>query len=166
MSTASARDSNLSSSETALQAPGASPAKNDDSNVAILGFENGSLDPAQFNHRLHLELAWRYLQRDGFPEGALNFRRQLQSYVAKVGAQSKYHETITWAYLVLLNEELSLRSPAGESFDDMIQRRPDLLDHRNGPIARCYSKAQLDSAEARRVFLFPAIAAVTEASSS
>lgn len=122
----------------------------------VLAFENGSLDPAQFSHRLHLQLAWCYLQRDGFPEGALHFRRHLQNYVAKVGAQSKYHETITWAYLVLLNEELCLRSAPGESFDSMIQRRPDLLDHRNGPIARCYSKSQLDSADARRVFMLPA----------
>lgn len=122
----------------------------------MLAFEQGSLDPAQFNHRLHLSLAWSYLQRDGFPEGALHFRRHLQNYVAKVGAQSKYHETITWAYLVLLNEERCLRSPPGESFDAMLQRRPDLLDHRNGPIGRCYSKSQLDSAEARRVFMLPA----------
>lgn len=122
----------------------------------VLAFENGSLDPARFNHRLHLSLAWSYLQRDGFPEGALHFRRHLQNYVAKVGAQSKYHETITWAYLVLLNEELCLRSSADESFDTMIRRRPDLLDHRNGPIARCYSKSQLDSADARRVFMLPA----------
>ncbi len=127
----------------------------------MLAFENGSLDPAQFSHRLHLSLAWSYLQRDGFPEGALLFRQHLQNYVARVGAQGKYHETITWAYLVLLNEELCLRSPAGESFDAMIQRRPDLLDHRNGPIARCYSKAQLDSPEARRVFMLPAAAAQT-----
>jgi hypothetical protein len=118
-------------------------------------FENGTLDPALFNHRLHLSLAWTYLQRDGFPEGALHFRRHLRAYVVKVGAEGKYHETITWAYLALLNEELSLRSPPGETFDAMIQRRPDLLDHRNGAIARRYSRAQLDSPAARRVFLLP-----------
>lgn len=127
----------------------------------MLAFETGSLDPGEFNHRLHLSLAWRYLQRDGFPEGALTFRRHLQHYVAKVGAHSKYHETITWAYLVLLNEERCLRSPAGESFDAMIERRPDLLDHRNGPVAKCYSKAQLESPEARRVFMLPAIPSQT-----
>jgi len=127
----------------------------------MLAFETGSLDPGEFNHRLHLSLAWRYLQRDGFPEGALNFRRHLQNYVTKVGAQSKYHETITWAYLVLLNEERCLRSPADESFDAMIQRRPELLDHCNGPIAQCYSKAQLDSPEARRVFMLPGTASRT-----
>lgn len=121
----------------------------------LAAFESGTLDPAKFDHRLHLAIAWAYLQRDGFPEGALHFRRHLHAYVAKVGAEGKYHETITWAYLVLLNEELSLRSPAGESFDAMIQRRPDLLDHRNGAIARCYGKPQLDSPDARRVFLLP-----------
>jgi hypothetical protein len=121
----------------------------------LAAFESGTLDPAQFDHRLHLSLAWTYLQRDGFPAGALRFRQHLQAYVAAVGAEGKYHETITWAYLVLLNEELSLRSPAGEPFDTMIQRRPDLLDHRNGAIARCYSKSQLDSPAARRVFLLP-----------
>jgi hypothetical protein len=121
----------------------------------IAAFENGTLDPARFDHRLHLSIAWSCLQRDGFPEGALRFRKYLKAYVAKVGAESKYHETITWAYLVLLNEELTLRSPPGESFDEMIQRRPDLLDHRNGAIARCYSKSQLDSPDARRVFLLP-----------
>lgn len=123
----------------------------------VSAFENGTLDPARFNHRLHLSLAWTYLQRDGFPEGALHFRRHLKAYVAAVGAQGKYHETITWAYLVLLNEEMSLRSAPGESFDTMIQRRPDLLDHRNGAIARSYSKAQLDVPDARRVFLLPTV---------
>ena len=122
---------------------------------AMTAFESGTLDPAQFDHRLHLSIAWAYLQRDGFPEGALNFRRHLQAYVAKAGAEGKYHETITWAYLALLNEELSLRSPPGESFDTMIRRRPDLLDHRNGAIARRYGQAQLDSPDARRVFLLP-----------
>lgn len=121
----------------------------------LAAFEAGSLDPGCFSHRKHLSLAWKYLQRDGFPEGALNFRRHLKAYVTKVGAEGKYHETITWAYLVLLNEEMSLRSPPGEAFDAMIERRPDLLDHRGGAISRCYSKAQLDLPEARRVFLLP-----------
>lgn len=124
-------------------------------NDTLAAFKNGTLDPARFNHRLHLSLAWAYLQRGGFPEGAVSFRKHLHAYVAKVGAGGKYHETVTWAYMVLLNEELSLRSPPGESFDAMIQRRPDLLDHRNGALARRYPRSQLDLPEARRVFLLP-----------
>jgi hypothetical protein len=87
----------------------------------------------------------------------LHFRRHLKAYVAAVGAQDKYHETITWAYLALLNEEMCLRSTPGESFNTMIERRPDLLDHRNGAIARSYSKAQLEVPDARRVFLLPTV---------
>lgn len=74
-----------------------------------------------------------------------------------LSAPGKYHETITWAYLVLLNEEMSLRSAPDESFDAMLQRRSELLEHRNGAIARGYSKAQLDVPAARRVFLLPAV---------
>ena len=134
----------------------ASPDERSTAADLIQAFESGSLDPEQFNHRLHLRMAWLYLQRDGFPDGALAFRCHLKAYVAKVGAQAKYHETTTWAHLVLLNEEMSLRSVPGESFDSMIARRPDLLDHRNGAIARCYSKAKLDLPAARQVFLLPA----------
>jgi hypothetical protein len=124
---------------------------------SLRAFESGSLEPSQFNHRLHLTLAWAYLQRDGFPEGAATFCRHLKTYVARIGAADKYHETITWAYLVLLNEEMTLRSPPGEAFDAMIRRRPDLLDHRSGAISRCYSKAQLDLPAARRVFMLPRV---------
>lgn len=143
----------MSTAAAARQIIDPAPGTND---ATMLAFEQGTLDPAHFSHRIHLALAWQYLQRNGFPEGATQFRHHLKNYVTKVGAQSKYHETITWAYLVLLNEELCLRSPPNESFDAMIQRRPDLLNHRNGPIARCYSKAQLESPEARRVFMLPA----------
>jgi hypothetical protein len=119
-------------------------------------FEDGTLDPAAFSHRRHLAVAWAYLRRDGFPEGAVRFREQLLRYVRRAGAAAKYHETITWAYLVLLNEELRLRSRPGESFDDMLARRPDLLDHASGALARRYTRAELDHPDARRVFLLPA----------
>lgn len=121
----------------------------------MAAFEQCTLDPADFNHRRHLEFGWRYLQRYGFPEGGARFIERLKAYVAHVGAAGKYHETITWAYLVLMNEERVLRSSSNESFEIMIKRRPDLLDHRNGALARLYSQEQLDSAEARCVFVLP-----------
>lgn len=118
-------------------------------------FEQCTLSPADFSHRNHLALGWSYLRELGFPDGAARFREQLQAYVAAVGATAKFHETITWAYLVLLNEEMTLRSPPDETFESMIQRRPDLLDHRNGALAQCYPQQQLDSDDARRVLMLP-----------
>jgi hypothetical protein len=129
------------------------PADND--GALLRSFENGTLDPAQFSHRRHLQVAWAYLRRDGFTAGAAHFCTHLKAYVASVGATGKYHETITWAYLVLLNEEMSLRTARDESFDEVMSRRPDLLDHRNGAIAQRYTRAELDNPDARRVFMLP-----------
>jgi hypothetical protein len=121
----------------------------------LRAFEALTLEPALFTHRRHLAFAWHYLQRHGFPQGAARFVEVLKAYVEHVGAAGKYHETITWAYLVLLNEELVLRANRDEPFESLVQRRPDLLDHRSGPLARIYSKEQLDQPDARRVFLLP-----------
>ena len=127
----------------------------DDEGELVSAFENLSLDPAKFSHRSHLTVGWRYLQRYGFPQGAAKFIERLTAYVQHVGAAGKYHETITWAYLTLMNEERVLRSRPGETFAELALRRPDLLDHRNGALSRIYGKAQLDSPEARRVFVLP-----------
>jgi hypothetical protein len=121
----------------------------------LCAFESCTLPSANFTHRLHLSLGWSYLQRYGFPEGVVRFRERLRAYVSAVGAEAKYHETLTWAYMILMNEERVLRSPSGESFDGMIARRPDLLDHRNGTITRVYARDELESDEARRVLVLP-----------
>lgn len=118
-------------------------------------FELGTLPPARFSHRLHLALGWQYLQRHGFPAGAALFCARLKEYVQAVGAAGKYHETITWAYLVLLNEELTQRAAPGEHFDSMIARRPDLLDHRQGALMRYYTAQQLETEVARNTFVLP-----------
>ena len=118
-------------------------------------FENCTLPPSQFSHRLHLAMGWRCLRQHGFPEGVIEFERRLRAYVESVGASAKYHETVTWAYMVLMNEEMTLRSAPDEPFDLMIERRPDLLDHRSGALAQCYPREQLDDAAARCVFVLP-----------
>src|SRR5437868_87657 len=132
------------------------PSVNTQTDDVLRAFEACTLPAAEFSHRRHLAIGWSYLRRYGFPDGVVKFSERLKAYVVSVGAAAKYHETITWAYMALMNEEMSLRSPPGESFDAMIQRRPDLLNHRDGAIARCYTPQELESAEARRVFMLPA----------
>ena len=118
-------------------------------------FEACTLPPDLFSHRAHVRVAWLYLKEGDLLPTLTRYSEGIKRYAASLGAGTKYHETITWAYLVLLNEEMSLRSPPGESFDDMVLRRPDLLDHRNGAIAQCYTRAELDADDARRVFVLP-----------
>lgn len=121
----------------------------------VRAFDAGTLPSAQFSHRVHLAAGWAYLARHGFPDGVVRFRERLRAYVAAAGAAAKYHETLTWAYMILMNEERELRAAPGESFDAMIARRPDLLDHRGGAIARVYAADELAAEAARRVLVLP-----------
>jgi hypothetical protein len=118
-------------------------------------FEDRTLPPESFDHRCHLRMAWLYLRWYGFPHGATRFMEALRAYVNHLGVPQKYHETITWAYFVLLNEELTLRAQPGETFDELLLRRPDFLARGNGSLLRYYTPERLQSDEARRVFLLP-----------
>jgi hypothetical protein len=118
-------------------------------------FENCTLPPSQFSHRLHLQMGWRCLRQHGFPQGVVEFEKRLRAYVESVGASAKFHQTVTWAYMVLMNEEMTCRSAPDEPFETMIERRSDLLDHRSGALAQCYPREQLESSAAQRVFMLP-----------
>src|SRR5262249_5202112 len=73
-------------------------------------FEDASLPVAELDHRAHLRLGWTYLAEEtDFALAAWRFRRALRRYADAVGAGAKVHETITWAYLVLLREAMDGR---------------------------------------------------------
>ena len=70
----------------------------------IAAFEACTLPTAEFSHRRHLHIAWRYLSAAPLGIAAERFKAALQRYAAAHGRPHLYHETITWAYLVLLNQ--------------------------------------------------------------
>ncbi|HEU4410239.1 MAG TPA: hypothetical protein VFS43_33595 [Polyangiaceae bacterium] len=118
-------------------------------------FARASLPAADFSHRGHLRVAWVYLRGRPFARAALCFARHLRRYARAQGAEGKYHETLTWAYLVLINERLE-GAPPGEGFDDFLRRCPELADAKGGLVGRYYDAAQLASPLARRAFVLPA----------
>jgi hypothetical protein len=70
-----------------------------------------------------------------------------------LGVPKKFHATMTWAYLILLDEAMH-RSP-GANFDDVLAQNPALLDHRSGALYAYYDREQLDSEDARQRFVLP-----------
>jgi hypothetical protein len=121
----------------------------------LAAFERATLPPAALDHRTHLRLGFVYLERErDLAAAALAFRRALRRYVDVHGASHRYHETITWAYLCLL-EQQRVAAP-GASFDDVIRRVPELLDHRAGALARLYDVAAITACPlAARTFVLP-----------
>jgi tetratricopeptide (TPR) repeat protein len=107
------------------------------------------------NHAAHVKLGWEYLQRYPLPEAIARFREALQCFAAANGATDKYHETITWAYLLLIHERMQRTGDGAADFDAFAAANPDLFDWNDSVLSRYYRADTLASDLARRVFVFP-----------
>ena len=117
----------------------------------LRAFAEGRVDPAKLPHREHVRFGYEMLCRHSFGEAISRFSRGLRLLAAKAGRPQLYHETVTVAFLALINE----RRLAGKACDwDEFQRQnPDLFDKRC--LEKWYSREQLASELARRVFCLP-----------
>ena len=94
----------------------------------VAAFKSAELPAGEFSHTAHVRVAWWYLRHHPFPEARRRFTAALQPFAAANGAHDKYHETITFAYLVIIAERLAAdREGAWESFAG---RNPDLCERR------------------------------------
>ena len=67
-------------------------------------FENCTLPAAGFHHPDHVRVVWLYLRRYPVLETLNRFSESLKRFAAANGKANLYHETITWAYVLLVNE--------------------------------------------------------------
>ena len=128
-----------------------------DDAALVARFEALAIAPRDLRHREHVRLAFAMLAGRELAEGALRFTRALRRFVAAAGAGAKYHETLTWAYLGLVGERAAAApcAPYASSLE-LVERNPDLLDHRGGALARCYDVDAITACPiARRVFVLP-----------
>ena len=122
----------------------------------LRAFESGALDPAKFPHAEHIRLGYEMLARHPFGEALMRFSRGLQLLAAKAGRPQVYHETITVAFLALINERRACGGP--QSWSEFQKTNPDLFDKRC--LEKWYGAEQLGSDLARRTFCLPQGAAV------
>ena len=117
-------------------------------------FERGTLPPSAFHHREHVRVAWLYLKAQP-PLTALDrFAEGLKRFAAAQGHAGLYHETITWAYLLLIRERME-REGSGATSEEFAERNPDLLAWKPSILDRYYRPETLGSELARRVFVLP-----------
>jgi len=118
----------------------------------VTALETCRLPNEDFHHRDHIRLAWIYLRQQGFPEAAARLVESIRRYAAHYGAAQKFHQTITMAWLALV-EDARRRAPMGASFEDLLRAFPELLNLK--ALDEYYSSAVLDSAAARDTFVAP-----------
>lgn len=117
-------------------------------------FESCELSGDDFHHPDHVRLAWLYLQRYSLIEALAKFSEGLKGFAAAKGKASRYHETITFAYLLLIHERKK-RGLCEQSWREFSEANPDLLDWKNSILKCYYNDKTLSSDFAKRVFVFP-----------
>jgi len=121
----------------------------------VRAFEAGAVDGTNFHHRDHLYVAWCYLKDLPLEEVVPRYTKHLRNLACKLGVPQKYHATISWAYLILLDRAMHDPDLSNKDLDAVLKKYPSLLDRDRGMLAEYYDKAELNSPEARERFVLP-----------
>ncbi len=117
------------------------------------GFVSTELPIDQFHHEQHVRVAWMFVRAHGMPAALDEFTSAIKRFADAKGATGLYHETITWAFLLIIAERAA-RTPA-DTWDAFAADNADLLSWKPSLLERYYSKELLTSALARTTFVMP-----------
>jgi len=116
-------------------------------------FERCEIKPETFNHLEHIRIAYILLTKLNVDEALTKLRDDLLSFLDFIEAdKSKYHETMTYAWLLAVNHFMHTSHPA-QSSDEFIDSN-NLLLNKNIMYTH-YSYALIESEEARKNFIQP-----------
>jgi len=116
----------------------------------LAALESCALPKAEFDHHGHLRAAWLYLRAASFPDALARMSAALKRYSAHMGKPDRYHETITVAYMALVNERIHAGG-AQDRWSGFQRDNPDLADRRL--LTHYYRPETLASATARNIFV-------------
>ena len=116
-------------------------------------FEAGEVPEGGFHHEQHVQVVWHYLCRMALPPALERFSTALKRFALARGKPELYHETITVAFVLLINERIDRASPA--DWPAFAARNADLLQWKPSILERYYAAETLSSARARATFVMP-----------
>lgn len=117
-------------------------------------FEDGTLPAEQFHHLEHVRAAFLYLAKYPIIDALQAFSKALRKFAEVHAKPQLYHETITWAYVFLIQERRA-RAGKRQNWDEFAQNNPDLLIWKDGILTQYYCPETLASDLARAVFVLP-----------
>jgi len=120
----------------------------------IASFEDGSLATESFHHCDHVRMAYLYLCRYPALEALQRFSASLLNFAVTKGKPHLYHETITWAFLLLIRERMA-RAGCRQTWTQFAAHNPDLLTWKDNVLKKYYHVETLSSDLAKSTFLFP-----------
>ena len=118
----------------------------------LRALESCELPEQEFGHAAHVRAAYLYLRGGDFADALERVRRSIRTYATHLGKPDRYHETITVAYVALIQQHMCERGDSG-SWPAFARDNPELLN--KSLLQKFYSSEQLNSDTARRIFLLP-----------
>ena len=119
--------------------------------ITIEDFEASNIDAERFDHEAHVYMGWLYVREYELTEAISRFDASLKRLVTKLGAEGKYHATLTWFFMLLIAE----RAAANEPWQVFRHRNVELMSNSKTVLGRYYSEGHLFSDRAREQFLLP-----------
>lgn len=119
----------------------------------VEAFENATIEAADFDHEAHMLVGWWYLQECSLLDALSRFTGALRRLTRKLGVPSKYHETITWFYMIQIAGRC--RGQPDADWPQFKAANADLFAQNPSLIEKYYSASLLWSGTARRLFVLP-----------
>ena len=125
----------------------------------VRAFEDGSLPKSEWTHSRHLAMALWYLRRHNREAATQLIRHGIQRHNGRHGNFTGYHETITLAWVAVIERFLAVRDanvPLSVLVGELLEECGD-KDY----LLRFYSRERLLSDEARHRWVPPDVAAIS-----
>lgn len=119
----------------------------------MAAFEAGQAPAGGFHHEQHVRVAWNYLRGHALATALARFSDGLKRFAAAQGQPTVYHETVTTAFVLLINERIDRSMPS--DWDAFAAAHPDLLAWKPSLLDRYYTPELLWSERAKQTFVMP-----------
>lgn len=119
----------------------------------VRAFETCTLPRERWNHAAHLTVALWYLKHYGRPEATRLMREGIQRYNGQIGSRVAYHETITLAWLAIIQRFLQ-HADRGQPIAELTAAMTAALSNKH-MLYFFYSHERLMSEAARHGWLPP-----------
>ena len=116
-------------------------------------FRDCTLAPDEFGHVGHVRVGWLYLTTLPTEAAIEQLSDDIRRYATHLGAEHKFHRTITEALMRLMASHLP--NEGGLTWQQFVERNPVIVEDARGLLSRLYSEERLSSAEARSSYVSP-----------
>jgi len=116
-------------------------------------FRDCTLPAEEFGHLGHIRVGWLYLTALPTEAAIAQLSDDIKRYATHLGAQQKFHRTITEALMRLMASHLGREG--GLTWQQFVAHNPVIVEDARGLLLRLYSEDRLSSAQARTSYLSP-----------